>query len=404
MRRRRGGFAQSSSVLWRADSDVKKTQGKSIAHRLPSPVRITEQSWPKEAVPVVTVRCITYNHANFIRDAIEGFLMQETTFPLEIIIHDDASTDGTADIIREYEAMYPQLFRTMLQKENQYSKGLESWARVRKRCNELVRGEFIAVCEGDDYWTSPHKLQRQVEALESNPEVSLCYHRHEVLCVDSNRPKQLSRNQPVECLAELLGNSGVQMATMVWRHAALRSTPAWMDEVVYGDIPLQLMLADSGSLIFFPNVWSVYRKHAGGMSSSGSPLDMVRILADIGRRFNEYTHNRHHREISTRIVELHLWGAECALKSGDQSAYEWHKLQAEQEIAGSPDLRRYINAFPKKLFDYKMTQASARVSAGHKWPGIANVWRAALGMPLSLLPYSIRIAGGFTLRVFTMPK
>ena len=127
------------------------------AKRLPTPVKITEQSWPEGTVPVVTIRCITYNHAKFIRDAIEGFLMQETTFPVEILIHDDASTDGTADIIREYAAKYPQVFHTVFQTENQYSKGSEAWARVREHVGGLVRGEFIALCEGDDYWTSAEK-------------------------------------------------------------------------------------------------------------------------------------------------------------------------------------------------------------------------------------------------------
>ena len=97
-------------------------------------------------MPVVTIRCITYNHHNFIRHAIEGFLMQETTFPVEIIIHDDASTDGTAEIVKEYAEKQPQLFRTILQKENQYSSG--GWPKVRKMLFSMCRGKFIALCEG----------------------------------------------------------------------------------------------------------------------------------------------------------------------------------------------------------------------------------------------------------------
>jgi glycosyltransferase involved in cell wall biosynthesis len=85
---------------------------------LPRPVRITEHQWPEGTVPLVTITCVTYQHVNFIRDAIEGFLMQETTFPVEILIHDDASTDGTADIVREYEAKYPHLIKPIYQMEN----------------------------------------------------------------------------------------------------------------------------------------------------------------------------------------------------------------------------------------------------------------------------------------------
>ena len=90
---------------------------------LSAPVRITGQVWPEGMVPVVSICCITYQHVNFIREAVEGFLMQETTFPVEIIIRDDASTDGTAEIVREYQEKYPQLIRTILHTENQSSKG-----------------------------------------------------------------------------------------------------------------------------------------------------------------------------------------------------------------------------------------------------------------------------------------
>ncbi len=111
--------------------------------------------------PLVSICCITYNHEDFIRDAIEGFLMQKTSFPIEIIIHDDASTDNTANIIEEYANKYPDLFVTILQSENQWSKGGGSiYARF---VYPRARGKYIALCEGDDYWTDPLKLQKQVD-------------------------------------------------------------------------------------------------------------------------------------------------------------------------------------------------------------------------------------------------
>src|SRR5690554_3017735 len=123
--------------------------------------------------PLVSICCITYNHEDFIRDAIEGFLMQKTSFPIEIIIHDDASTDNTANIIEEYANKYPDLFVTILQSENQWSKGGGSiYARF---VYPRARGKYIALCEGDDYWTDPLKLQKQVDFLEANPEYILCF-------------------------------------------------------------------------------------------------------------------------------------------------------------------------------------------------------------------------------------
>lgn len=123
--------------------------------------------------PLVSICCITYNHENYIRDAIEGFLIQKTSFPFEIIIHDDASTDNTANIIEEYANKYPDLFVTILQSENQWSKGGGSiYARF---VYPRARGKYIALCEGDDYWTDPLKLQKQVDFLEENKDYGLVH-------------------------------------------------------------------------------------------------------------------------------------------------------------------------------------------------------------------------------------
>jgi glycosyltransferase involved in cell wall biosynthesis len=120
--------------------------------------------------PLVSIDCITYNHERYLRRAIDGFLMQITSFPFEILIHDDASTDGTAAIIRDYEMKYPEILFPIYQKENQYSKGINvnatyQWPRA--------RGKYIAFCEGDDYWIDPYKLQRQADFLQEYPEYGM---------------------------------------------------------------------------------------------------------------------------------------------------------------------------------------------------------------------------------------
>jgi len=120
----------------------------------------------------VSICCITYNHENYIADAIESFLMQKTNFPIEILIHDDASTDNTAKIIRNYEKKHPEIIKPIYQKENQYSKGVRS---INKFNFSRAQGKYIALCEGDDYWTDPLKLQKQVDFLEANPEYSLVH-------------------------------------------------------------------------------------------------------------------------------------------------------------------------------------------------------------------------------------
>ena len=115
----------------------------------------------------VSVVCLAYNHAKYIRDALEGFVSQKTSFPFEVIVHDDASTDGTDLIIKEFQSRYPEIIKPVFQKENQYSQGVSI---AQAFLYPLVHGEYVALCEGDDYWTDPLKLQKQVEALESHPE------------------------------------------------------------------------------------------------------------------------------------------------------------------------------------------------------------------------------------------
>ena len=122
--------------------------------------------------PLVSISCLTYNHAPYLRQCLDGFVMQITSFPIEILIYDDASGDGTQNIIEEYQKKYPDIIKPIYQTENQYSKGVKvgfvyNYSRA--------KGEYIAFCEGDDYWIDPLKLQRQVDFLEGNPEYVLTY-------------------------------------------------------------------------------------------------------------------------------------------------------------------------------------------------------------------------------------
>lgn len=133
-----------------------------------------------QETPLVSICCITYNHAPFIRKCLDGFLMQKVDFPIEILIHDDCSTDGTTDIIKEYAAKYPELIFPLYEEENKYSNGYK-W-KMDLFNYERVKGKYVAYCEGDDYWTEPTKLQRQVDFLESHPDYSVCWHR----CKHSN--------------------------------------------------------------------------------------------------------------------------------------------------------------------------------------------------------------------------
>jgi glycosyltransferase involved in cell wall biosynthesis len=240
------------------------------ANRLSSPVRITEQVWPEGMVPVVTILCPTYSHVNFIRDAIEGFLIQETTFPVEIIVRDDASSDGTAEIVRDYQEKYPQLIVAILHKENQYSKGKKPFPET----YAMARGEFVAFCEGDDYWTDPKKLEIQFEYLTQNPDCVGCFHQSRL--VDESR-KILRENLKVfvkhkynriEAFQEL--QSSYATNSLLFRNQFQQLLPDWFLKKP-NDMALEVLLTTQGNLGFIDRNMSDYRKHSGGVWSQKSP-------------------------------------------------------------------------------------------------------------------------------------
>lgn len=237
------------------------------APRLEKTVRITEQVWPEGTVPVVSILCVTYNHIDFIRDAVEGFLMQETTFPVEIVIHDDASTDGTAEIVQAYQEKFPQLFRTILQKKNLYSSGnLPNGGEMAQRyCN----GEFIALCDGDDYWISEEKLQKQVEILKAKPSASLIFHNTWVKHAESKSDYFLNQSiDKTEFTFEDVISRKWFIATpsMCFRRNYIKIKPN-LSFCRSGDILIHAALSLRGTALYLDEVMAVYTRHDGGIST-----------------------------------------------------------------------------------------------------------------------------------------
>ncbi len=221
---------------------------------LKEPVRITDQHWDDQVLPLVSIRCLTYMHENYIRDAIEGFLMQKTTFKVEIWIHDDASTDRTPDIMREYEAKYPQLFVATYQIENQHMKNPRTpkWIKPPQR-----KGKYIAECEGDDYWTDPLKLQKQVEFLEGNEEYGLVHSDFDVFDTvkkkySKNHWKSIGyTNQSGDIYNTLFANqgSGIFTATVCYRKSLTEDINRnKFSKYKFGDLPLWLHIASKSKI------------------------------------------------------------------------------------------------------------------------------------------------------------
>lgn len=221
---------------------------------------------------MVSVCCITYNHEKFIEQAINGFLMQKTTFRFEVIIHDDASTDGTTDIIKKYEKLFPEIIRPIYQKENQYSKGIKKIATT--FVFPCARGKYIAMCEGDDYWTDPYKLQKQVDFLEKNPDYSMCFHDCMILNQNTGIMKARIGNRQIDSdvnLKSLIFENNIPTASMCFRNN-LPDRPYLIFKTEKGDYALAIHIAEHGLLHYLPDAMSVYRVHEGGVWSGKSQI------------------------------------------------------------------------------------------------------------------------------------
>ncbi|SFL48796.1 glycosyltransferase family 2 protein [Methylobacterium pseudosasicola] len=223
--------------------------------------RAESEPAPEWNRPVVSVLCITYNQARFIRETLDSILGQVTDFPFELLVGDDRSSDGTAEIIADYAARHPNLV-AVLRTENLGPN--KNFADLTARC----RGEYVAICEGDDYWTDSSKLQRQVEFLRANPEFTLCFHPVRVLYEDMPGVEEIypkhSSSQP--SLSDLVAHNFVQTNSVLYRWRYHGEEPFRLDEgIAPGDWYVHLMHAEVGRIGFLPQVMAVYRKHAAGM-------------------------------------------------------------------------------------------------------------------------------------------
>lgn len=225
--------------------------------------------------PLLAVNCITYNHEPYIRDTLEGFVLQRTNFPFVAVVHDDASTDGTADIIKEYAAKYPELIIPFIETENQYSKCDGS---LQRRMNACIRGEYVAFCEGDDWWTDPLKLQKQVDFLEANPDYGLCYTKisrysqlhGEMLCDWGGDFESFEQH--------IQGNVIPTLSVVIRRHLVdeyLREVQPQTHGWKMGDYPMWLYAAAHSKIKFLPCITGVYRILEQSMSHDRSYLKML---------------------------------------------------------------------------------------------------------------------------------
>ena len=223
----------------------------------------------REGCPRVSVCMTTYNHRKYLAEAIGSVLMQRVSFPVEIILHDDCSTDGTTDVVRHFSAKYPMIIRPIYQDENQYSQGRKPMLSTFL----LARGEYIAWLEGDDAWADPGKLSRQVDFLEENEDFVLCYGNARI--VDEEGKEISGRKVPEESCRTLTseemvsGRYTIPTSTVMFRnHRILSDLPPQICRAMNGDTFLFSLLGQFGMAGFIDFSPSAYRQHSGGVYSS----------------------------------------------------------------------------------------------------------------------------------------
>ena len=301
--------------------------------------------------PLVSIVCITYNHVRFIRDALDGFVMQKTNFPFEILVHDDASTDGTADIVREYEEKYPHLFRCVYQTENQWGK--------KDACKDflfpMVRGKYVALNEGDDYWTDENKLQKQVDFMESHPDFSVCFHPVTVHWDDNSKPDdifpsaEMRFDKTVLTLDDLLKHNFIQTNTVMYRwRFHTDSFDLIPDGILPEDWYLHLLHAQIGKIGFLPDVMSVYRRNQGGIWTEAGQTSRWFIRCGIPCiRFWQNMQKRFGIDCSSQINDMALLTELCLSAAGKKDAL--NELAAV--CPNIPEKPRFIRL---KLFLYSL--------------------------------------------------
>ena len=263
------------------------------------------------STPLVSICCLTYNHAPFIRKCLDGFLMQQTDFPIEILIHDDCSTDGTTEIIKEYAAQYPDVIFPLYEEENKYSRG--GAGKMDLYNYNRARGRYIAYCEGDDYWTDPLKLQKQVDFMESHPEYSVCFHGFEEYDVRNQQHRKIDFSAQCEFI-----DGGIDITPAIYLRHSYWGQPltmlfrvsmfdfSWRDRYkYYRDTHEIYHLLNKGKGRMLNFVGGVYNLHNGGVATSMTTQMSALTVRETYKEL--YIHNAQDKVIQLFLYEILLW-------------------------------------------------------------------------------------------------
>lgn len=267
--------------------------------------------------PLVSVLVATYNHEEYIARAIEGILEQKTDFPFEVIIGEDCSKDRTREIVFRYQKQHPELIQVITSDQN------VGMVENDKRIEKKARGKYLAFCEGDDYWCDPLKLQKQVEILESDPTISMCFHAVKFEFINSRKRDRIkryyrkSRYAPVKGVIFKEGDF-YKVVSAVFRQSIFNSPPDWYKQSPSYDYSISLLAALRGSVYYLDEVMAVYCIGAQGswtMNFTGDLafhkdhiLQKIALKNEADRETNFSQHRLFRRRTRINVMDIRLSG------------------------------------------------------------------------------------------------
>lgn len=325
----------------------------------------------KEKKPKVSICCLTYNHKDYIRNTIDSFLKQNCDFDFEIIIHDDCSTDGTINILKEYEHKHKHSITVIYEEENQYSKGKKIFPII----FNIARGKYIALCEGDDYWIDINKLKMQVEYMDKHPDCTMTFHNAQIYNQKTNDKSifvpstSFSSNfiKMNHCYnageLELLGF--IPTASFVCRSEHLKNLPSWYYSSPVGDLPIKLYVTSKGYAYYFDNIMSVYRTSTGisvmdkwKNFNIEKKLKLEYSLINLLKEFDKSTNYIYHSDLEISI-DMRLVDIYCLTNNG--KALKNKKLKYILKLIDKKKLTKiylimyfpFLTSFIKKILHKK---------------------------------------------------
>lgn len=299
---------------------------------------------------MVSVYCMTYNHAGLIRKCLDGFIMQKTDFKFEIWVHDDCSNDGTIEILKEYETKYPELMNVVYESENQYSQGKD----ISTIMKPYFRGKYIALCEGDDCWTDPSKLQKQFNFMENNPEYTLCTHKvKEVMLEDGScfeHPKEFDHDDTIVPGFIVRKGGGFFPTCSFFRRADVNVIPNRWGSGICEDFNIILSSMLCGNVYYMDDCMGIkHTGYPGSWSSRHSQIEMIanhkKAEIESIRRFDEETNGKYHEFVEEKVL-INNYQIECVFYQNYKKLFtDKYLSQSKKYLSKKVIMKTWIKAY-----------------------------------------------------------